>query len=94
VTSITATTNTGYIPEVGIYPNPTTGNLTIVLPDELTDRSAQLSVYDQTGRKVSEQVSNQTKQIKMDLSKLATGVYYLRVQVGENQVIKKVVVDR
>jgi hypothetical protein len=94
VTSITATTNPGYIPEVGIYPNPTTGNLTIVLPDELTDRSAQLSVYDQTGRKVSEQVSNQTKQIKMDLSKLATGVYYLRVQVGENQVIKKVVVDR
>jgi hypothetical protein len=94
VTSIVGTNNPEIINEVGIYPNPTTGNVTIVLPDELSDRAAQLSVYDATGRKILEQTSNQEKLPQLDLSRVAAGIYYLRVRIDENQVIKKIVVDR
>jgi hypothetical protein len=94
VSSVTATNNPDWISEVAVYPNPTTGNLTVVMPDELVGKPVLLSAYDQTGRKVFEQTSTQEKQLKLDLSKLATGMYYLRIQMDESQVIKKIVVDR
>jgi hypothetical protein len=90
----TATKNPGWDAEIGIYPNPTTGNLTVVLPDGLIGKSVLLSAWDQTGRKVYEQTCGREKQIKLDFSKLAAGMYYLRVQLDENQVIRKIVINR
>jgi hypothetical protein len=94
VKATTATDNPEWINEIGIYPNPTTGNVTVVLPDELTDKAAQLAVYDETGRKLIDQSSTQEKQVNLDLSLMANGIYFLRLQVNANQVIRKIVVQR
>jgi len=63
---------------VELYPNPTSGNLTLVLPG--TTRSS-ISVLDLQGRVVHSAQGNAAV-VAMDLSALAEGVYLLQVQQG------------
>ena len=65
-----------------IYPNPTTGQLTI--------KSEQLSItniaiYDIVGKMVISSMPQQSQETTIDVSHLPSGIYYLRI---DNQTVK------
>jgi hypothetical protein len=65
--------------QIRVYPNPTTGELTIEMGD-MRYETCDIAIYDIFGRKV--QVSNpksQVSSLKIDISHLPAGVYFLRV---------------
>ena len=63
-----------------VYPNPTTGNIKIQLPEELAKYTA--SVYSQLGQVVWTQSFNnyQSNVLQADLSNLPNGIYYVKIQ--------------
>jgi hypothetical protein len=93
IKSLVATHSPDWSAAVGIYPNPTPGNLTIVFPDQLSDRETMVSVVDQTGRKVFEQNTAPAKQHHLDLTRLAAGMYYLQIKIDGDILVRKVVIS-
>ena len=66
-----------------IYPNPTTGKLTVEADEEVV----RVDVFDYTGRCVA----SFERQTTVDLGRLATGLYTLRVTLPERIEVRRVV---
>jgi hypothetical protein len=94
VKSLVATNNPDWISEVGIFPNPTTGQLTVIFPDQLVGKEVQVSAFDQTGRRVFEQISARDKALHLDLTGFAEGMYFLQIRLDQSQVVRKIVLTR
>ncbi len=69
--------------EMNVYPNPTSGMLTVEADEEVE----RVEVYDYTGRCVA----TFERQATIDLSRLATGIYTLRVTLPERIEVRRVV---
>ncbi|MFD1551572.1 hypothetical protein DNU06_03295 [Putridiphycobacter roseus] len=63
-----------------VYPNPTTGKISIELPNELSKFTA--NVYSQLGQVVWSQTfdNHQSNVLNADLSDLPNGIYYVKLQ--------------
>lgn len=68
---------------LNIYPNPTTGMVNVTAEEEVQ----RIEVYDYTGRSVA----TYERQSTIDLSRLATGIYTLRVILPERIEVRRVV---
>jgi hypothetical protein len=66
-----------------LYPNPTTGRLTVEADEEVI----RVDVFDYTGRNVATFQGQTT----LDLSRLASGLYTLRVTLPERIEVRRVV---
>lgn len=76
--------------QVGVYPNPVSGILTIDLPQDY--RTASATVIDSNGRtllQIDQIVSN-----RISFEGLAEGIYLLNLKVNETEVTKKIAVSR
>ncbi len=73
--------------QIKIYPNPSSGQFTI----ESANNSI-ISVYDMLGNKVAELVSNNNK-IQVDLSSNKKGLYVIKIQNGDAQEMKKIILQ-
>jgi hypothetical protein len=73
-----------YSPLPRIYPNPTTGKL--VVSGQLSDVSVE--IYDVVGRKLSHFTSHNS-QFTIDISHLANGMYFLKVDGKTVKIIKQ-----
>ena len=79
---------------VSIYPNPNNGSFTIKLEAELSSHSA-ISIINAQG-KVLQTVPNPqfvNGELAIDLKGVAAGVYFVRIQNGEQTVNKKVTIQ-
>jgi hypothetical protein len=79
---------------IRVFPNPTSGNLSILLPDDLVREDAFLQIFDQTGRRVMDQKSVDVKQIDLTLLGLADGLYSLVVRIDNSQIVRNIVLNR
>jgi len=79
---------------VGVFPNPTPGKLYVLLPDDLTDSNVQISVNDLTGRQVLDRPFSRQKQLTVDLSAYAEGMYTVSIRIDGQQGVWKVVRTR
>ncbi|MBK6476032.1 MAG: T9SS type A sorting domain-containing protein [Flavobacteriales bacterium] len=77
---------------LNLYPNPTTGNLTVQLAG--MEGRTELTLLDNTGRIVEQRIVNGTKQLTLDLSTLAEGLYALQAQHAGGRVVQQVMVVR
>ena len=81
--------------QINLYPNPTTGefHLDIQLAAE---KDVSVSVFDVTGRTVFHQAQQPilTQNWTIDLTDFASGVYWVKVQVGANFYREKVILRR
>lgn len=68
---------------LALYPNPTTGIITVEADEEVV----RVDVFDYTGRNVAVFESQTT----LDLSRLAAGIYTLRVTLPERIEVRRVV---
>jgi len=82
--------------ELTIYPNPTTGMLTIpVLKyQEIGEDNVSITVINQIGKRVFEMVAteNSPSEVNMDLSDLPDGIYNVLISVGEYQKVERIVI--
>ena len=75
---------TGRAASVRIYPNPTTGRFTIY---DLRLDDVKIEIYDVVGQVVQSKIVDLQSEIEIDISHLAAGLYFLKV---DNRVIKVV----
>jgi hypothetical protein len=80
--------------DILVYPNPTTGLLSVLLPDALINQKVFVQGYDQTGRRVLEQSSTNAKQIELDLFGLPDGLYSMVIRSGDQQIVRKIVFNK
>ena len=73
-----------------VYPNPTTGKLSIV-SEQFSVESVE--IFDVYGRKLKGEGKKEKgeKEFLMDISDLATGVYFLRIMTEQGETVRKVV---
>ncbi|MEI6852034.1 MAG: T9SS type A sorting domain-containing protein [Bacteroidota bacterium] len=78
------------ISDMEVYPNPATNNLNILLPDGIDELDHfQISLFNSFGQMVL-----QTTSMKMDLSALPNGLYFLNMKSEEGEFSKKVIINR
>ena len=81
--------------QVQLYPNPTRGSFTLMLPAELGRTPVSVKIINQLGQLVSERTVAMTAagaSAQFDASALAPGVYSLRLTSANGQVVKRVVI--
>lgn len=80
--------------DINIYPNPSSGMFNIELQGL---KSAQINVYDQMGRIVISQVSENLNQnydeVRLNMSDYASGIYFVLIQSDEGRTVKKIVLE-
>jgi len=73
-----------------VYPNPASNDLNILLPDGIDELDHfQISLFNSFGQMVL-----QTTSMKLDLSKLPNGLYFLNMKSEEGEYNKKVIINR
>jgi len=91
IQEINATTETGLGGHVLLYPNPTSGMVTIELTGLAIQQSLQVTAFDVTGRLVSFERANVNK-LTMNFKEKPSGVYLLKIVVGNEMITKRLVV--
>ena len=81
------------IPELTIYPNPASENLTISF-NSIHQKEISLKIYNSSGQEVlSQQITGASKTI--DISQFADGIYFVRA-ITENQIVhnEKIIIQK
>ena len=89
--SLTITANVGVtevtpVSTVKVYPNPTTSHVTVE-----AGGLKHVELYDNEGRRLADYSDAAGDKLTIDLDRLSTGVYYLRIHTGERVTIQKVI---
>lgn len=82
-----------FLKEFTVYPNPTSGALTLTMETFGETQALQLKVYSLIGQEMyTESISPFAglKQISLDLSKFPKGIYMVEVSNGEKSKMKRV----
>ncbi|MBD2766829.1 fibronectin type III domain-containing protein [Hymenobacter sp. BT664] len=79
---------------LSVYPNPSTGQVTLELREAKAQGPLQVQVTNLLGQVVHTAVVRDNAQNKLDLSGLAEGVYVLRVQTGSQYTIRQLVLTK
>ncbi|TLX76961.1 T9SS type A sorting domain-containing protein [Labilibacter sediminis] len=80
-----------YASKISIAPNPVIDVATLNLPAELMDAKLQISIINSIGNELQHYTSSGESLIKLDLSSLAIGCYFIRVSDGKEVIVKKVI---
>ncbi len=78
---------TNELETINIFPNPTTGKVTIVSPKTII---SSVEVYDIRGRRLMAVDTNSTQYV-LDLSSLQTATYFVKINTVEGTLTKRVV---
>ena len=78
--------------EINIYPNPTSGKVTLSTGNSQASISS-ISVFNMVGKEVFSQQSAVGSEVTVDLSSQPKGLYILLIKVGENFYSRKIIVE-
>lgn len=80
--------------ELNLYPNPNNGTFNITM-NNVQSGMVEVDVYDLNGRMIFEKQFSSTQIFneQINLNKVQSGVYFVRVKDGFRQIIKKIVVE-
>jgi hypothetical protein len=76
-----------------LYPNPTTGKVTLeIKSDKENNKVEQIIIYDVTGRKVQEiSTKEQQKLYDINLNSQQSGVYFVEMMINQELITKRVI---
>jgi hypothetical protein len=74
-----------------LYPNPATSSITIEFPASSTFKNAELSILTITGQVINELIIDNEK-LTINTEHFSKGVYFFKVETGDEIVMKKVIV--
>jgi hypothetical protein len=90
--SITGLNNMNQLKNITIYPNLTSGIITVDMGQ--TVENAQLNVVDVTGKQVEHLKLNATQVQSIDLTNLSDGIYYVSISTANEVVSNKIVIRK
>jgi len=73
---------------IKVYPNPTTNIVNIFSPDAVINN---IEVFDLRGRRIVEILNQEDNNYQLDLSKLETAVYFVKIYTSSGSITKKVI---
>lgn len=76
--------------ESRLYPNPATDFVNIELPN--TSRAFNAIIYDSMGREVSELYTSEENTMRLDVSGISAGIYYVKISEGTKSTAKKLII--
>ncbi|MFN8116464.1 MAG: T9SS type A sorting domain-containing protein [Bacteroidia bacterium] len=79
---------------ISFYPNPVRNSLTIDYEFTEKPKSNIITVTDVTGKLVSVSSSFSNSKVSLDCSDLAEGIYFLKVLIGDKEVVNKFTVQK
>jgi PKD repeat protein len=82
--------HTGTITETVIYPNPTTGDVKILMPSKM---NSSVVVYNVVGKEIFSTTKN-SNFVEFNLSNHPNGVYIVNVQTGDEILTKKIILSK
>ncbi|MFN0014781.1 MAG: HYR domain-containing protein [Saprospiraceae bacterium] len=94
VSNTISTSEKDWSERIALYPNPTTGNIFVLFPDDMVSNDVRFIVFDALGRNVLEHHATGLKKHELDLSVFANGLYTILIRTGQGQAVHKVVLDR
>jgi hypothetical protein len=89
VTGISSNTE---LAQLGMYPNPTTGVLNVVIPDQRSRGNVNFRVINMIGSSVYEESKSSTTngRYQLDLSHLSAGFYFIEIRTSEGRRLEKI----
>ena len=78
--------NISNINQLSVYPNPTTGQLII---DNREKTIENIEIFDVLGKLLQSKIVNLQSKIEIDISHLANGIYYLKIDGKTVKIVKK-----
>jgi hypothetical protein len=78
--------------EISVYPNPTSGKVTLSTGNSQASISS-ISVFNMVGKEVFSQQSAVGSEVTVDLSSQPKGLYILLIKVGENFYSRKIILE-
>lgn len=90
---VDATVGTPFLKEFVVYPNPTSGAVTLTLETFDAESNLQLKVYSLIGQEMMKEVITPfegSKQMRLDLTHLPKGIYMVEISNGEKSRIKRI----
>jgi hypothetical protein len=76
-----------------LYPNPTKNTIHVELPNNLSDTIKTVSFYDVLGKTVKQITNSNSNAIKIDVSQLSSGLYFVEIQTENNtKLVKKLII--
>lgn len=78
--------------QIKIFPNPTQNTLNIKLPTPLS-RNTKVLIFNTLGH-VAQKETILTQESNIDVSQLKSGIYFLKINMDEKEVIKRFVISR
>ncbi len=88
-----ATTEAGLDSHILLYPNPTSGEVTLELSGLTNPDRLEVTAFDVMGRQVLHHNAIGTKQL-LNFTDKPSGVYLLKIVVGNEMLTKRLVVNR
>ena len=80
---------TGGVPFVRVYPNPTDGKLSVI-SSQFSEKGGEIKIYDVVGQCVFvSAVSSTSPETTIDISHLAAGLYFLKIDGKTFKVVKE-----
>ena len=89
-TTLILDTDEAYSDKFAVYPNPARDFVNIELAEPFD--SLQVGLYDTMGRLISEDSYSAEKRIRLDVSNMAAGIYYVKIADGQNSTTRKVII--
>lgn len=77
-----------------IYPQPNNGEFTIALNEAVITGIADVSILDLNGKLVFTKEFCENNLLKIDVHELSSGVYILKINIGEKESIQKLIIDQ
>lgn len=80
---------------VGVYPNPATNELYLKFENELKE-NGRILLIDRLGKLIAEYPIQRTSknEVKIDVSNLPNGMYYLEAKIGDNLMRQKLIIQK
>ncbi|HLG03212.1 MAG TPA: T9SS type A sorting domain-containing protein [Bacteroidia bacterium] len=75
-----------------VFPNPSNGEFTIKIPEEFND-AFTVCIYDVLGQVVFKDNFTSEKNIPIGISDKPKGIYFLRINSGNQQVTQKIIIE-
>ena len=77
--------------DINVFPNPTTDKINITTSLE-SSSDLQINIYDITGKKVNLNMNKTSNNIQINVSSLASGIYFVRIQKGNELIdVRKII---
>lgn len=77
--------------ELSVFPNPSIGTVNLKFTSEV---NASVTVMDITGREILTYISKGQKELQLDLSDRTNGLYLLKIKIGQETLIRKIVLNK